>query len=123
MYEKTRKNTGKYTMLVKTSIITPLTDGFLLRILKYTRIKATNTAKQKSPSAMLTGYMIGCFAISPNETIENHKNAQISPNAPTADKPKDTAEVFRVQCSFKVFEKIRQKTDAIINAAPTIIKT
>ncbi len=45
-YERTKKKIGKYTMLVKTSITTPLIDQFVLRTLKYKTIKAINAIKQ-----------------------------------------------------------------------------
>ena len=80
-------------MLVIISIHKPLIDQLTFRSLKYTAIKITNTKKQTIPSKILTGYSIGCFDISPNETIENHTKAQTSPKAPTPDNPKDIVEV------------------------------
>ena len=84
-------------MLVKTSIMTPLIDQFFLRTLKYKAINRTKVKKQNVPSKILTGYSIGCFDISPKETIVNHKKAHTSPNAPTADRPNDIVEVLILQ--------------------------
>ena len=82
-----------------------------------------NAKKQTIPSKMLTGYSTGCFDISPNATIENHKKAQTSPNAPTADKAKDIAEVFILQCFLTVFEKIKQKEAEATKQIPDKTKT
>ena len=105
------------------SMQNPLIDQFILRSFKYTAIKTTNAKKQTIPSKMLTGYSIGCFDISPNETIENHKKAQTSPNAPTPDNPKDITEVFILQCFLIVFEKIKQKPAETTKLIPNKIKT
>ena len=90
-------------MLVDISIIIPLIDQLLLRILIYTIIKTKKASKQKTPSNILKGYSIGCFDISPNETIENHKNTKTRPNAPMADKPADISEVDILQYVLAAF--------------------
>lgn len=104
------------------SIIKPFIDQFVLRSFKYTAIKTTNAKKQTIPSKTLTGYSIGCFDISPNETIENHIKTQTSPIAPTQDKPKDIKEVLILQYFLTVFEKIKQKTAEITKQIPNEIK-
>ena len=110
-------------ILVNISIQKPLTDQFVLRNFKYTAIKIANAKKQTIPSKMLTGYSIGFFNVSPNETIENHKKAQISPNAPKPDNPKDITEVFILQCFLTVFENIKQKPAETVKLIPNRIKT
>ena len=110
-------------ILVNISIQKPLTDQFVLRNFKYTAIKIANAKKQTIPSKMLTGYSIGYFDISPNETIENHKKAQTSPNAPTPDNPNDITELFILQCFLTVFEKMKQKPAEKAKLIPNKIKT
>ena len=110
-------------MLVKTSIINPLIDQFVLRIFKYNAIKTINPKKEIIPSNTLTGYSIGCLEISPNETIESHKKAQTSPNAPTADNPNESALVLMLQLFLTVLENIRQNKAETINVIPNKIAT
>ena len=105
-------------MLVKISIIKPLRDRFTLRCFTYITIKTINVKRQTMPSKILSGYSIGCFAITPNETIVTHKKAQTSPNAPTADKPNDNALVFILQLFLIVFENIKQNKPEIISVTP-----
>ena len=110
-------------MLVKTSIINPLIDQFIFRNFKYIAIKTINAKKQRIPSDTLIGYSIGCLDISPNETIENHKKAQTSPAAPTADNPNESAAVLMLQLFLTVLENIRQNKAETINVIPNKIAT
>ena len=110
-------------MLVKTSIINPLIDQFVLRVFKYNAIKTINPKKEIIPVNTLTGYSIGCLDISPNETTESHKKAQTSPNAPTADNPKESAVVLILQLFLTVLENIKQNKAETINVIPNRIIT
>ena len=110
-------------MLVKTSIIIPLNDQFVLRVFKYNAIKTINNKKEIIPSKTLAGYSIGYLDISSNETIENHKKAQASPNAPTADTAKESAVVLRLQLFLTVWENIKQNKAETINVIPNKIVT
>ena len=109
--------------LVNISIQNPLIDQLILRALKYKAIKTTKAKKQTIPSKILTGYSIGCLDISPNETIENHKKAQTSPAAPTADNPNESAVVLMLQLFLTVLENIRQNKAETINVIPNKIAT
>ena len=122
-YAKAKKKVGKYTTLVKTSIIMPLIDQFNLRALKYKAIKIINAKKQSTPSNTITGYSKRCFDISPNETIVNHIKAQTSPNAPTPDNTNDIAEELILQCILTVFENNKQKNDETTKLIPNKTKT
>ena len=105
-------------MLVKTSIMIPLIDQFVLRTLKYTAIKAINAKKQRLPSNTLAGYSIGCFDASPKAAITNQIHAHTSPAAPTADNPTERTVVFMLQLFLTVLEKIKQNNAEIINVIP-----
>ena len=109
--------------LVNISIQNPLIDQLMLRALKYKAIKTKKAKKQTIPSKILTGYSIGCLDISPNETIENHKKAQTSPAAPTADNPNESAVVLMLQLFLTVLENIRQNKAETINVIPNKIAT
>ena len=109
--------------LVNISMQTPLIDQLMLRTLKYIATKTINVKKQKIPSNTLTGYSIGCFDISPNEVIENHKKAHTSPNAPTADKPNESAVVLMLQLFLTVLENMKQNKAETINVIPNKIAT
>jgi hypothetical protein len=101
----------------------PLIDQFIFRNFKYIAIKTINAKKQSIPSDTLIGYSIGCLDISPNETIENHKKAQTSPAAPTADNPNESAVVLMLQLFLTVLENIRQNKAETINVIPNKIAT
>ena len=109
--------------LVNISMQNPLSDQAVFLNFKYNTIKIIKTKKQAIPSKILIGYSIGCFDISPNETIENHKKTHTSPNAPMPDNPKDITEVFILQCFLTVFENSKQKPDEIIKLIPKKAKT
>lgn len=110
-------------MLVKTSIINPLIDQFVLRVFKYNAIKTINTQKEIIPSNTLTGYSIGCLDISPNETMVNQRKAHTSPAAPTADNPNESIVVLTLQLFLTVLENIKQNKAEMINVIPNRIVT
>ena len=110
-------------MLVKTSIMIPLIDQFVLRTLKYTAIKTTNAKKQRLPSNTLAGYLIGYFEISPKATVTNQIHAHTSPAAPTADNPTERTVVFMLQLFLTVLENIKQNNAVTINVIPNKIAT
>ena len=109
--------------LVNISIQNPLIDQLILRALKYKAIKTAKAKKQRIPSKMLTGYSIGYFDISPNETIASQLKAHTSPAAPTADNPNESAVVLMLQLFFTVLENIKQNKAEIINVIPNEIAT
>ena len=101
----------------------PLIDQLILRTLKYKTIRTTKVKKQRIPSNTLTGYSIGCFDISPNETIINQREAHTSPPAPTADNPNESAVVLMLQLFLTVLENIKQNKAETINVIPNKIAT
>ena len=105
-------------MLVKTSIIMPLIDQFILRSFKYKAINTINTKKLKIPSITLTGYSIGYCDILPKETIINQQKTHTNPTAPTADIPKESAVVFMLQLFLTVLVNIKQNRAEIISMTP-----
>ena len=109
-------------MAVRMSIRIPFIDRSAFRALKYSASNARNTKKQRQPSNILTGYATGYLAISWNETIVIHSIKQTSPNAPEADKPKDIAEVAKLQCVLTVFVNSKQKPAEIIKHKPNKVK-
>ena len=66
---------------------------------------------------------MGFLDIFPNETIENHKKAQTSPAAPTADNPNESAVVLMLQLFLTVLENISQNKAETINVIPNKIAT
>ena len=109
--------------LVNISIQNPLIDQFVLRTLKYIAIKPINAKKQKIPINTLVGYSIGCLDISLNDTIVNQRKAHISPAAPIADNPRESAVVLMLQLFLTVLENIKLNKAETINVIPNKIAT
>lgn len=105
-------------MLVRMSIIKPLTDQRKHRCFKYRAIRMIKTKKQVIPKRMLTGYSIGYLDTSLKAIMANQLKAQVKPNAPIADKLKDIAEVFTVRHALTVFENIKQNSPVTAIAMP-----
>ena len=102
-------------------MMSPFIDQFVSRTFKYMAIKTIKAKKQRIPINTLAGYAIGCFDISPNETIVNHRKAHTSPAAPAADNPKESAVVLMLQLFCTVLENIRLNKEATINVIPNKI--
>ena len=66
---------------------------------------------------------MGFLDIFPNETIENNKTKQTSPDAPTADNPNESAVVLMLQLFLTVLENISQNKAETINVIPNKIAT
>ncbi|MBQ8623625.1 MAG: hypothetical protein IJ424_04510 [Oscillospiraceae bacterium] len=81
-----------------------------------------NTIKLTSPVMTLIGYSIGYLETSLKAVIADQLSAQVNPIAPTADKHKDMAVVFKVKLNLTAFGKIKQNSAVVINAIPKSIK-
>lgn len=109
-------------MLVKTSIIKPLTDGQAPLNFKQTPISTQKAKKLAKPKMILTGYSIGYLETSLNAHMEIQFRAQVNPNAPTADRDTDNAEVFIVKLVFTVFENTMQNSAVMTKEIPKNIR-
>ena len=71
---------------------------------------------------ILTGYSIGYLETSPNAHMAIQLRAQVNPNAPTADRHTDIAEVFIAKLVFTVFENTMQNNAVMTKEIPKNIR-